>query len=299
MPHSVYIVFIVIQCCSLGFALFLLPTKDLVRSDGTHIAVLEPPSVKESIKQTARLFTDWRIVLLIPAFFTPESELESSPVFPFSDLPPVVLTLDGAVFFPFQASMNAYAFNLRTRTLNSLLNNLIQIPTSLGMGLLVLDNKRLGSRRKRALIGIAIDAVWITAAYIAQTIWLSSWDFNRSVEGPMIDCTDDAYAGAVTIYMAYGRVVNLPQGSCRANSHSCTIRDISECCSLRLGHIDERSTKGGSHVGLVRWYLVQRHSNLLRSRRNITAVSERERSIFCARNTLLADSGIRRLQLHN
>ena len=57
--------------------------------------------------------------------------------------------------------MNAYAFNLRTRVLNSLLNNLIQIPTTLGLGFL-LDNERLGTRRKRAMIGITIDAVWIT-----------------------------------------------------------------------------------------------------------------------------------------
>lgn len=40
-------------------------------------------------------------------------------------------------------------------------------------------------------------------SYIAQTIWLSSWNFDRSVAGPAIDCTDPAYAGAVVIYMFY------------------------------------------------------------------------------------------------
>lgn len=98
--------------------------------------------------------------------------------------------------------MNAYAFNLRTRILNSLLNNLIQIPTCLILGY-ILDNEKLGSRKKRALIGITFDAVWITGTYIAQTAWLASWKFDRSVPGPMIDCTDSAYAGAVVIYMLY------------------------------------------------------------------------------------------------
>ncbi len=106
------------------------------------------------------------------------------------------------MFFPFQASMNAYAFNLRTRVLNSMLNNLIQIPAALFLGW-ILDNERLGSRKRRAFIGITFDACWIISTYIAQTAWLASWRFDRSVPGPMIDCTDPAYAGAIVIYMLY------------------------------------------------------------------------------------------------
>lgn len=106
------------------------------------------------------------------------------------------------MFFPFQASMNAYAFNLRTRTLNSLLNNLIQIPTTFLMGY-ILDSERFGSRKRRAFIGISIDAIWITGTYIAQTIWLSKWKFNRAIGGPEIDVHDAAYGGAVIIYMLY------------------------------------------------------------------------------------------------
>ena len=97
--------------------------------------------------------------------------------------------------------MNAYAFNLRTRVLNSFLNNLIQIPTTLGLGFL-LDNERIGTRRKRAIIGITVVGTWITGTYIAQTAWLAAWKFDRSIPGPMIDCTDKAYAGAVVIYMS-------------------------------------------------------------------------------------------------
>ncbi|OAA55294.1 Major facilitator superfamily domain, general substrate transporter [Niveomyces insectorum RCEF 264] len=178
VPHTVYIIFIVIQCLSVGFAMLLKPSHALRRSDGTALATFEQLSAWQSLKITGALFKDWRILILIPACFT------------------------GEMFFPFQASMNAYAFNLRTRTLNSLLNNLIQIPVTMGMGVL-LDSARFGNRKRRAYLGITFDAVWITGAYIAQTIWLSSWKFDRSVPGPSIDCTDPAYAGAVVIYMLY------------------------------------------------------------------------------------------------
>jgi Major Facilitator Superfamily len=178
VPHSVYIIFIVIQCCSVIFALLLLPSDRLRRADGTALAAFPRISLWDSIKMTMGLFKDWRIVLMIPVCFTPE------------------------MFFPFQSSMNAYAFDLRTRTLNSLLNNLIQIPVTLFVGFL-LDTNRIKSRKTRAFLGITFDAIWITGAYIAQTIWLSSWKFNRSVAGPSIDCTDSSYAGAVVIYMLY------------------------------------------------------------------------------------------------
>lgn len=83
-----------------------------------------------------------------------------------------------------------------------MLNNLIQIPTCILLGW-ILDNEKLGTRRKRAFIGITFDAVWITGTYCAQTAWLASWQFDRSIPGPDIDCTDRAYAGAIVIYMMY------------------------------------------------------------------------------------------------
>ncbi|KAI1622024.1 hypothetical protein EDD37DRAFT_687827 [Exophiala viscosa] len=178
VPHSVYIIFIIIQTASIGFAMLMLDPEKLIRPDGTKIAIFNKMSLKEALLETKKAFTDVRLLMLIPTLFAPE------------------------VFFPMQASINAYAFNLRTRTLNTLLNNLIQIPVTIGMGY-ILDCEKLGTRRKRAFIGITIDAVWITGAYIAQTAWLSSWKFDRSVAGPSIDVHDKAYAGAVVIYMFY------------------------------------------------------------------------------------------------
>jgi hypothetical protein len=132
--------------------------------------------VWHNIKAMFALFKEPVILIMIPVFFTPE------------------------MFFPMEASINAYAFNLRSRTLNTMLGNAIQMPVTLGYGYL-LDNPALGSRRRRAFIGIATVATWVLGAYIAQTIWLDSWKFDRSIPGPSIDIHDDAYPGALIIYL--------------------------------------------------------------------------------------------------
>jgi MFS family permease len=178
VPSSLYITFIVLQVFSLAFALLIQPPEKLRRCDGTAIARFNPISIKETLKLTAELFRDWRIWLLVPAMFTPEMS------------------------FPFQATMNGYAFNIRTRTLNSLLNGLVQIPVVALVGW-ILDRQSLGTRRKRLLIAITFVAVWLTGTYIAQTAWLAAWKFDLSVPGPQIDCTDPAYAGAVVVYLLY------------------------------------------------------------------------------------------------
>lgn len=67
----------------------------------------------------------------------------------------------------------------------------------------ILDNEKFGKRKTRACITIAIDAVWITGAYTAQTAWLASWKFDRSIPGPSIDVSDAAYPGAIIIYLLY------------------------------------------------------------------------------------------------
>ena len=178
VPHAVYIVFIVLQILSMGLALILLPADRVRRPDGTSIALFDPMPLMQSLRLTFDLFKDWRIVLMIPTFFTPE------------------------IFFPFQSSMNAYAYTLRARTLNGLLNNAIQLPITIFVGML-LDYKRLGGRRKRMFLGITFVMVWVTGAYIAQTIWLHSWKFNRSIPGPNINYNQPSYGGAVVIYMIY------------------------------------------------------------------------------------------------
>jgi hypothetical protein len=179
VPTSVYAVFVALQLASIIFAYLLVPPTLVVRKDGSHLAIFRKPSVAESLIGLKDVLKDWRVLIMIPAYFTPEVSLVMS------------------------SSFNAYAYNLRTRSLNNFLVHLIQIPLALIMGW-ILDNERFGRRRTRALIAITIDTVWITGVYIAQTIWLHSWNFDRSVPGPSIDLHDAAYPGAVIIQLIYG-----------------------------------------------------------------------------------------------
>jgi hypothetical protein len=179
VPHSVYIIFIIIQCCSVAFASMLLPASAIRRKDGTALAKFEPNTIKQSLGGLITVIMDWRVMLLIPAFFSAE------------------------VFLVLQSSLNAYAYNLRTRSLNNVLTNIFQIPFTFFVGY-ILDSKKLGSRKTRGLTAVTFVAVWVTGTYIAQTIWLSSWNFDRSIAGPAIDWTDSSYPGAVIIYLCYG-----------------------------------------------------------------------------------------------
>jgi hypothetical protein len=179
VPHSVYVIFIILQCCSVGFAALMLPPKSLIRSDGTPLAEFKPVTLKESLGGLGKLFKDYRILLMLPTFYA------------------------GEVFLVLQTSINAYAYNLRTRSLNNVLTNITQIPFTILTGYL-LDNEKLGSRRRRGMIVVVVDTIFITGTYIAQTIWLASWKFDRNIAGPSIDWTDSSYPGAVIIYLCYG-----------------------------------------------------------------------------------------------
>lgn len=157
----------------------MVPPRSLVRSDGSKVADFPLIAPSHSIRGLISLFTDWWILLMLPTFFAAE------------------------IFLVLQSSINAYAYNLRTRSLNIVLTNTIQTPFACGIGY-VLDNEKLGSRSRRGLIVVAFDAIWVTGTYIAQTIWLDSWEFDRSAPGPAIDWKDPSYPVALVIYLAYG-----------------------------------------------------------------------------------------------
>jgi hypothetical protein len=188
VPHIVYVIFIIIQSCSIFFAALMVPPRCLLRSDGTRVAEFPFVPLRNSICGLGYLFKDWKIMLVLPACFAAE------------------------IFVVLQSSINAYAYNIRTRSLNTVLTNIIQITFANGVGY-ILDHERFGTRRRRGLFAITFDAIWVTGTYIAQTIWLSNWRFDRNIPGPAIDWTDSSYPGAVIIYLAYGAQNGFFQGT--------------------------------------------------------------------------------------
>ena len=182
-PTPVYIVFIVIQIFAMVMALTLLinPEK-VIRSDGTKIAIFKQPTLKSELKGVLRLFTDWKFMMLLPAIFAAEMALA------------------------LQSSLNGYYFNLRTRSLNNVGFNFIQLPASYGMAF-ILDNPRLfGRRRTRALIGISVSSAITLAICSAEAAWLAQHNINRNEAGPSTDWTDSAFPGAFVIYVIYGSI---------------------------------------------------------------------------------------------
>ena len=57
---------------------FIIDPKKVVRDDGTHIAIFKDPNVMEEVRGIIRLFTDWRILMLIPGIFVAEMNLVSA-----------------------------------------------------------------------------------------------------------------------------------------------------------------------------------------------------------------------------
>lgn len=76
VPTPVFVVFIVIQCSSLLLsAVFIIDPKDVIRDDGTHLALFQPPTLKAELTAFAKCFLDKRLIILVPAIFSCEMAL--------------------------------------------------------------------------------------------------------------------------------------------------------------------------------------------------------------------------------
>lgn len=76
VTDPVYITFICIHCLAFVLAgLFALDPKDVIRDDGTHLAIFKQPTVVSEIKALGRCFRDKRMLLLTPAMIVCEMAL--------------------------------------------------------------------------------------------------------------------------------------------------------------------------------------------------------------------------------
>ncbi|KAJ9145453.1 Membrane transporter protein [Pleurostoma richardsiae] len=177
---AVYVVFIVIMCAAivLNFLLIVDP-REVIRDDGRHIAIFKEPSITEEVKGILSVLTDPKIIILIPAMFVGEMNLAVT------------------------SSINAFYFNLRTRSLNNLLFQVIMIPAPICLAM-IMDNPRIASRRTKGLIGTAVVGV-IT---MATTAGLLGWVIHNNVNGdndpPAVDWTDSAFAAGFILYLLNG-----------------------------------------------------------------------------------------------
>ncbi|KAF2102542.1 hypothetical protein NA57DRAFT_71532 [Rhizodiscina lignyota] len=183
VSDAVYTVFIVIMCMAIVIAFFfIVDPKKVVRDDGTHLALFKQATVMTELKGLAVLFTDWKIWCLVPGIFVAEMNLA------------------------LMSSINAYYFNLRTRSLNNVLFQFIMIPCPLVLAS-ILDTSRIKSRRMRGMVGTACMGTLTLAVCAGLAGWIAKNDVNRQKNTPPgVDWSDSAFGAGFILYLLEGIV---------------------------------------------------------------------------------------------
>ena len=201
VPVSVYVVFIILMVSGFFVACFtILPPSRIRRPDGTPLAHYPHEGFWHELKAQSKLFSDWRLlVLFVPLF---GSEIV---VIVFSSLNcewlPYSLQFKGRLAQDLRLRAALY-FNIRTRSLNSVCSNLMQIVGAIWIGIL-LDNRRFGSRRTRGFVSIAAVSVIVIAGWIGITVWLYKNPLDP-LNPPLLDWTDGPFGGFFVLNLIFG-----------------------------------------------------------------------------------------------
>lgn len=185
VSNETYIAFMVIMGVGTSLTVLLLPPSQIQRRDGSQlIAKTQSTSVSAEVMAILKLFKDWKMLCLIPMFF-------SSNWF---------------YTYQFNAVNGGGVFTTRTRGMNGTLYWIAQLIGSFLMGRL-LDYKH-AERRKRAVCGLSILFV------ATMAIWGGGWAFQDTFTrasaktldvSTKIDLSDSRrYAGPVVLYTLYG-----------------------------------------------------------------------------------------------
>ncbi|EIE79127.1 hypothetical protein RO3G_03832 [Rhizopus delemar RA 99-880] len=188
---STYIAFMVIMAVGSLLTLALLPPRKVIRSDGAHVSLHKFSNWKREALEIIRLFTDWRMLILIP-FFAGSNWFYT---------------------YQFNVYNGPYFMHIRARALNNLLYWIFQI---IGAGLFgwFLDYERIGSRKMRAFAGCTVTLVVIVCLWIGGFVIQSRFT-RESVESAdyrPIDVFDAAYPGLVIEYALFGLIDAVYQG---------------------------------------------------------------------------------------
>ncbi|CAK9437881.1 uncharacterized protein LODBEIA_P22590 [Lodderomyces beijingensis] len=179
-----FIAFIILMCSGCCIAFFMLPSSKVWKSDGSKVIAQKHPNWKtELIGLFKLLVREPRILFMFPMFFASNW------------------------FYTYQFNnVNHGMFNLRTRSLNSLLYWFAQMVGAIILGF-ILDLKYL-RRSMRAKIGWGI--LFVTGLAIWGGGLKFQLEFTREeVEAvpPLIepmDFTESRYVGPVFLYIFYG-----------------------------------------------------------------------------------------------
>ncbi|KAK3814286.1 MAG: major facilitator superfamily domain-containing protein [Benniella sp.] len=183
VSSDTYIVYMVIMGLASFLAIFLVRPSGIVRDDGEPVIVAKFGGVKSEFLAILSVFCDWRMLLLIPAFFFSNF----SYTYQFNDF-------------------NGFNFNIRTRSLNSILFWVAQIIGALVIGYLL---DRLPMKRpRRAMLGLLVIAFLFMATWIGALMMQLKHKWERRIVDHTKDLIDyehaDSYPGPLAIYAMFG-----------------------------------------------------------------------------------------------
>ncbi|KAF9972623.1 DUF895 domain membrane protein [Actinomortierella ambigua] len=176
-----YKLYMVIMACATCLAFFLVRPSKIVRDNGEPIIVAKFQGVRAETVAILSVFCDWRMLLLIPAFFFSNF----SYTYQFNDF-------------------NGSSFNIRTRSLNSVLFWISQIIGALVIGY-VLDRAPY-RRPKRAMLGLALILLLFMGTWIGAFLSQVKNQFQRGqFAHKLIDYEHGlTYTGPLAVYAMFG-----------------------------------------------------------------------------------------------
>ncbi|KAJ3498181.1 hypothetical protein NLG97_g1327 [Lecanicillium saksenae] len=180
VSDSVYIVFIILHASAFFIAMaFIVHPKDVARKDGSHIVVSRDSKVWYEIKETVKLMTTRKYLIMAPAQLGCEMGLA------------------------LVSSVNGRFFNLRTRSVNNFTYQTIQIVMP-GLLICILDSRFIKSRRHRGLLGIAIMGTFAVAGCVGLMSWLKVNNVESRPVSASFDWKDGEFGGMLACFLLFG-----------------------------------------------------------------------------------------------
>ncbi|KAG0287221.1 hypothetical protein BGZ96_008835 [Linnemannia gamsii] len=180
---TTYIVYMAVMAVSTCFAFFLSKPSTIVRDNGEPVIVAKFAGVRAEFKAILSVFCDWRMLLLIPAFFFSNF----SYTYQFNDF-------------------NGSNFNIRTRCLNSIVFWVAQIVGALVIGHLL--DRLPWKRPKRAMLGLWVVAILFMATWLGAFLMQTKHKWQRKVNYPDTHLIDyehgKIYSELLTIFTMFG-----------------------------------------------------------------------------------------------
>ncbi|KAF9436191.1 hypothetical protein BGZ76_004607 [Entomortierella beljakovae] len=198
---AAYVGYMIVMTIGALITVLLLPTDRVVRRDGSKVIQIKYNNPIDELKSVFRLFKDWRMIVLIPMFFTS----------------------NWVYAYQFN-SVNGLNFNTRSRSMNSMFYWMAQIIASIMYGAFL--DRAQWTRSTRARYGLILLALVLAGTWIGGFIFQTTFgprsyvvnDAGIAVKNPndyhnidLVDNTGD-YIGPFFLYFAYGVVDAMYQG---------------------------------------------------------------------------------------